>query len=98
MIEDRLTGPAAPPPRTLLHRGLPEPLPPRSIWPSRMAFWLPLAVVLMLVTPVSLLVLLDDQSPDRPSPLPIVLALLAGFGVIGYELLGVLRRRRRRGR
>lgn len=96
MIDDRHAGPAAPPPRTLLHRGLPEPLPPRSTWPSRMAVWLPVMLLLMLVAPTALLVLYADQAQDHPNVVAVVVALVAGFGVIGYELVGVVRRRRSR--
>lgn len=98
MVENRHTRSGPPPVRTLLHRGLPEPLPPRSTWPGRMMLWLPLVVVLMFTTPVTLMVLYDDEAQDHPNLLPVTLALLAGFGVIGYELLGALRRRRRRHR
>ena len=70
MVENRLTRSGPPPVRTLLHRGLPEPLPPRSTWPGRMMLWLPLVVVLIFTTPVTLMVLYDDESQDHPNLLP----------------------------
>ena len=98
MVENRPTRSAPPPVRTLLHRGLPEPLPPRSTWPPSVLVWFPLVMFLIVVLPVTFDLMYDDLAPDFPSVVAVTVALLAGFTAIGYELVALVRRRRRRRR